>query len=472
MEYKTLLERLSEHSGRSLAMHMPGHKRNIALEGAGYLEKLAADIDITEIDGFDDLYHAEGILKESMERAAMLFGTRKSFYLVNGSTQGILSAICSQIKRNDKVICARNCHKSVYNALRLSGADAVYIMPKACPITGAMGRVTPIEVQKAFDENPDAKMLIMTSPTYEGLISDTKEISEICHKRGALLFVDAAHGAHLDISSAFGGSARRYADITVESLHKTLFCLTQTAIIHMGGSLSCEREEKLMNSLAVFGTSSPSYLLMASIDSAIDHLIRDGERILNGLSAALSEFYKATESLEKLSVIREEKRDPLKIVIMADRVKGKSEELVRLLRERNIEPEMIAPTYVLCMAGLGDTKESLDKLSLALLEIDKMLLLSEDNCPQIVHTHLPMRSGLKDPFDRNYREASLEKANGMISAEYLWAYPPGIPLITPGEIFDRRTIELVKSYYESGLSLYSDKRGRIYCSDTLCVISD
>ena len=263
-----------------------------------------------------------------------------------------------------------------------------------------------------------------------------------------------------------------YADITVESLHKTLFCLTQTAIIHLGDSLSHEREEKLMNSLAVFGTSSPSYLLMASIDSAVDHLIRDGERILGSLAAALSEFYKATESLEKLSVIMEEKRDPLKIVIMADRVKGKSEELVRLLRERNIEPEMVAPTYVLCMAGLGDTRESLERLGAALLEIDKILSLSEDNYPQIVHTHLPMRSGIKDPFDRNYREASFEKASGMISAEYLWAYPPGIPIITPGEIFDGEIIGMVKSYYESGLSLYSDKRGRIYCSDTLCVISD
>jgi arginine/lysine/ornithine decarboxylase len=211
---------------------------------------------------------------------------------------------------------------------------------------------------------------------------------------------------------------------------------------------------------------------MASIDSAVDHLIKDGERILNGLSAALSEFYKATESLEKLSVIREEKRDSLKIVIMADKIKGKSEELVRLLRERRIEPEMVAPTYVLCMAGLGDTRESLEKLSAALLEIDKMLSLSEDNYPQIVHTHLPMRSGMKDPFDRNYREASFENASGMISAEYLWAYPPGIPIITPGEIFDDEIIGMVKSYYESGLSLYSDKRGRIYCSDTLCVISD
>lgn len=473
MEYKTLLERLCSHSGGSLAMHMPGHKRNISLDGGEYLEKLAADIDITEIDGFDDLYHAEGVLKESMERASLLFGTRRSFYLVNGSTQGILSAICSQIKRNDKVICARNCHKSVYNALRLSGADAFYIMPKTCPLTGAMGRISPSEVQKAFDEHPDAKMLIMTSPTYEGLISDTKEISEICHKRGALLFVDAAHGAHLDLFSVFGGSARRYADITVESLHKTLFCLTQTAIIHLGDSLSHEREEKLMNSLAVFGTSSPSYLLMASIDSAVDHLIKDGERILGSLAAALSEFYKKTELLEKLSVIRGGcERDPLKIVITADKIKGKSEELVRLLRERRIEPEMVAPTYVLCMAGLGDTRESLEKLSAALLEIDKMLSLSEDNCPQIVHTHLPMRSGMKDPFDRNYREASLEKANGMISAEYLWAYPPGIPIITPGEIFDGEIIGVVKSYYESGLSLYSDKRGRIYCSDTLCVISD
>jgi arginine/lysine/ornithine decarboxylase len=154
------------------------------------------------------------------------------------------------------------------------------------------------------------------------------------------------------------------------------------------------------------------------------------------------------------------------------KIKGKSEELVRLLRERRIEPEMVAPTYVLCMAGLGDTRESLERLSAALLEIDKILSLSEDNCPQIVHTHLPMRSGMKDPFDRNYREASLEKANGMISAEYLWAYPPGIPIITPGEIFDGEIIGMVKSYYESGLSLYSDKRGRIYCSDTLCVISD
>ena len=151
MEYKTLLERLSEHSGRSLAMHMPGHKRNIALEGAGYLEKLTADIDITEIDGFDDLYHAEGILKESMERAAMLFGTRKSFYLVNGSTQGILSAICSQIKRNDKVICARNCHKSVFNGLILTAGYVNWFMPETDENWGIYTHIDPDKLEATLN---------------------------------------------------------------------------------------------------------------------------------------------------------------------------------------------------------------------------------------------------------------------------------------------------------------------------------
>ena len=302
---------------KKIPMHMPGHKRNTAI--APYLKRLGADLDITEIEGFDNLYSPCGIIRESMEKAAKLRGTKSAFYLVNGTTAGILAGVSAVVSGGDTVICARNCHKSVYNALELVDAKTVFVMPNIHGETGISGSIMPSDIEKAIKENPTAKLVVVTSPTYEGVVSDIKGICKIAHKYGIPVLVDAAHGAHLGFTKDFLFDAISLgADVSVESLHKTLPSITQTAILYANGDLV--GTGKIQDKLSVFQSSSPSYLLMASIDGCINLLAEKGEELFADWDERLSEFYKKCEALENLKLLSADCEffglDKTKIVIL------------------------------------------------------------------------------------------------------------------------------------------------------------
>lgn len=226
-----LLEYLENYNKKNMIpMHMPGHKRNIEL--APYLKKLYANCDFTEIYGMDDLHSPESILKEAMIRAENLWNSKHSYYLVNGSTGGILAGIRACTNRGDYVLVARNCHKSVYNAIDICGLKPIYILPNMIADLPIYSSVNPQVVYNQIEKNKKIKLVIITSPTYEGIISDIGKISEIAHSFDIPVLVDEAHGAHLDISPYFiGGAVKNGADVIVQSLHKTLPSLTQTGII-------------------------------------------------------------------------------------------------------------------------------------------------------------------------------------------------------------------------------------------------
>ena len=229
----TLLELLQDYSrNNALAMHMPGHKRNTSL--APYLEALGAALDITEISGFSNLHDPDGALAERMKDAAALWGSKRAWWLIGGSTAGLLAAIDAATQTGDKVLIARNCHKSVYNACMLCRLETAYIQPSLFPGHSFADCITPEQVEAALLENADTRLVVLTSPTYEGLRSNLPAISEIVHRHGAVLLVDEAHGAHLGLSKFFPASAVTLgADIVVQSLHKTLPSLTQTAMLHL-----------------------------------------------------------------------------------------------------------------------------------------------------------------------------------------------------------------------------------------------
>ncbi|MBO4381018.1 MAG: aminotransferase class V-fold PLP-dependent enzyme, partial [Clostridia bacterium] len=245
----------------TIAFHMPGHKRQ-EFDHLFGVEKL----DYTEIEGTDNLHDAKGILKNAMEHAADVFSARATRFLVNGSTCGILAGIRAASKRGDAILVARNCHKSVYNAIELLGLVPEYILPEYLEDVGFYGGVEPSKVESLLKKT-GAKLVVLTSPTYEGVISNIKAIADVCHKNDAILFVDEAHGAHLGFDG-FEESARTLgADIVVNSLHKTLPSLTQTALLHV-----CSDRvdmKRIDESLAMFETSSPSYVLMSSIDGCV-----------------------------------------------------------------------------------------------------------------------------------------------------------------------------------------------------------
>ena len=262
-----LRERLRTYgAGNAYPFHMPGHKRQ---KQQGSL--FPYDLDITEIDGFDNLHHAEGILEEAMERAAKLWGSRKSFFLVNGSSSGLLAGIRAVTKRGDKVLMARGCHRAVYHAVELCGLHPVYMQAEWVEEMQISGSIQPETVEKHLQEHPDCKLVILTSPTYEGVVSDITEIAKVAHRYGAYLLVDEAHGAHLGFSKGFPDtSVHLGADVVVQSLHKTLPCPTQTAILHV-----CTEQvdvTEVGRQLSVFQTSSPSYVFMAEIDGCVSLL--------------------------------------------------------------------------------------------------------------------------------------------------------------------------------------------------------
>ena len=446
----TIYDELKKNANRRLPMHMPGHKRRASAE---YLEKLACDLDVTEIDGFDDLCAPTGIIAEAERRAAALYGAEHSFLLVGGSTLGILAGMYTVLRRGDVALIARNCHRSVYNAVEVCGAVPRYILPKPDE-NGIFSDISPKDVEDALKEC-GAKLVVVTSPTYEGVISDVASIKKVCKRYGALLLVDAAHGAHLDLSEHFtGGAVKAGADITVCSLHKTLPSLTQTAAAHVNGV----DEAAFRRSLSVFGTSSPSYLLMASADGCVD-LIGSHPEYFAEWRRALDGFYEKAKRLSRLSVFDGGGAfgfDRSKIVILTRDTSLSGFGLADLLRSEGIEPEMAAVGYTVCMTGISDREAELDRLLSALMKADGQ---AGGGGAKIRTSPTPPEYRMSPSDARQLPSESVltEEAAGRISAEYICAYPPGIPLIVPGETFDRSVTEAARSVIFCG--------GRIISSD-------
>ena len=274
--------------------HMPGHKRAPLEFPNPYA------IDITEIDGFDNLHYAQGILKDAQNRAAELYGAQETFYLINGSTAGILSAVSAALPRLGTMLMSRNSHRSVYHAAFLRELETVYLLPAATKF-GISGSVSPAHVAQALEDLPQISAVFITSPTYDGVVSDIRTIAEIVHAYHLPLIVDEAHGAHFSFSETFPESALDCgADLVIHSLHKTLPSLTQTALLHVNS----DRIDKtaLRRFLSIYQSSSPSYLLMASIEQCMRFLKEEGSTQMSEFTLKLNNFYKQAKSLKHLKV--------------------------------------------------------------------------------------------------------------------------------------------------------------------------
>jgi len=452
----TLLEQLQQLSqSDTLPMHMPGHKRGTRI--APYLDTLGADLDITEIHGFGNLHAPEGVLSERMGLAAQLWGSKKAWWLIGGSTAGLLAAIDAATTAGDKVLLARNCHKAVYNACMLCRLETAYIQPTPFPGQAFADRITPEQVAAALTEHPDTRLVVLTSPTYEGLCSDIASIAEVVHSCGALLLVDEAHGAHLGLHPDFPPSAvTQGADMVVQSLHKTLPSLTQTAILHLCSDRVSA--EELGFRLSVYQTSSPSYLLMASIDSCVQLLTEEKDSLLPQWCSGIRSFYRAL-TLKHLSLPLADcaYAEPSKLLISTKGTDLTGPQLADLLRsDYRIEPEMSTADTVLCMTGLGDTEETLLRLAAALNTLDRILTAAPARplpTPPMPHKLLPIHEAAKAPTEL----VPLAEAVGRISGDFLWAYPPGIPVLVPGEAVHSTLPNYLRRSEELGVDIGSPK---------------
>lgn len=459
-----LYKKLSSYGASDYyAFHMPGHKRNTELMRA----RLPYNIDITEIDGFDDLHHAEGLLKELQENAARVFHAEETHYLVNGSTVGLLSAVMGCTERGGRILMARNCHKSVYNAVYMNELRPVYVYPEFSEETDLNGEIHVDQVKKLLEEYEDIQAVVIVSPTYEGVVSDLEAIAEIVHEYKIPLIVDEAHGAHFGFHSYFPQNANtRGVDVVIHSLHKTLPSLTQTALLHMNGRYA--DREKIRNYLHMLQSSSPSYILMASIDECVWAMDERREEIMDTCVECLQQTRERLKQLKNIKLIEAEHFDRSKIVLSVKNLKNTDGEVLNgkrlqeMLRSYHLEMEMASGSYVIAMTGPGDTQEGMDRLVQAVMEIDKSVLceeLSENDedhtIKNISYEMIPLEQAYSS-FEAGRMEGESVKwneASGRISLEYVYLYPPGIPMIVPGERITSTIVQKMVKYKEMGFSI-------------------
>ena len=446
--YEELLA-LSEN-GR-IPFHMPGHARRDDFEGLGS----AARIDFTEIDGLDNLHAPEGILRDAMERAAKVWGADRAFFLVGGSTVGMLAAVRALCKGGRPLLLARNAHRSAYHAALLARAP-LFTLPSPLHPLGFALDVSPEAVRRALDEHPEIRAVAVTSPTYDGIVSDIAAIAAVCHERGIPLLVDAAHGAHLGfLDPGLPSPVSCGADVTVMSLHKTLPALTGTALLCVRGSLA--DPEEIAAALQIFETSSPSYPLMASADSCAGRMGDAGlfahwrdvvGRIRQNAGDLLLRPRTAGDDGEGPAVFG---FDESKLLLRCPPMTGGG--LAAFLRSRNIEPEMIAPDYVLLMTTAGTTDEHASALIRALSELPRPDSGSDGPAFRVP----PPGEKVTEMWTAAEGESLsvlLEDAVGRIGAEFLVPYPPGIPLLVPGERIGGDLPEAVRRLSESGCAVH------------------
>lgn len=438
--------------------HMPGHKRNKASSMGNFpLER-----DITEISGFDNLHHAEGIIKDAQEYAAQLYGTKKCFFSVNGSTAALLAAISASVEKGKKILMARNCHKAVYHALYLRELQPIYLYPHEDSKLGINGGISPSRVERYLEENQDVQAVLLTSPTYDGIVSDIRKIAEVTHRYGCLLIVDEAHGAHFHFSQYFPVSAAELgADIVIQSFHKTLPSMTQTAVLHVCSDRA--DIEKIKRFMAIYQTSSPSYVLMASIDACMDKLHKDGTQMFREFTFQLEKARQRLAKCEQIRLISVEMLDSRdvydfdrsKLLFSTAGTSINGHELHNRLRDEfHIEMEMEAENYVLGIASVGDTQQGLERLCDAVEQIDaRVEICRQEENESTSYAKMKQMMSISDAMDAKQQRFPLEESVGKISTEFAYLYPPGIPILVPGEQITGHFVRNVRRYMEQGLEV-------------------
>lgn len=431
-----------------VSFHMPGHKGKELYEKYGYGEFLGRlmDCDITEIPGADNLFQAESVIRRTMDKYKDLYGAKESYLLINGSSAGILASILTTVSKGGKLLMARNCHKSAFNALQLGDITPTYAYPDIIDEYGITGGVSVEEIRTCLEENPDVEAVILASPNYYGICSDIRGIAAEVHKREKILIVDQAHGAHLKFFAQgskpeFPKAAEEQgADIVINSTHKTLASFTQTAVMNVCSDRInlAELEDKLQ----IIESSSPSYPLMASLDINADLMTENGETLMADWADNLEWFYEEAKKIPELVIMKDDNLDPTKINIDMSAYGLDGNELEELLMEKGIFIELVAGNIIMCMTGIGNKRRDYAELLKALKEIAssrEKIDVQVKKQPKALSKRLvwggvPVRK----------ESIRLDEAAGRICASSVIPYPPGVPIACPGEILDEDIVEYIK----------------------------
>lgn len=455
--YEAVMEYIQK--GRT-AFHMPGHGRGrIAPEELlnFYGENMFLG-DLTEVQGLDYLHKPEGVIKEAQEIAADAFGADQSFFLVNGSTIGVIGMMMAAVNPHEKIILQRNTHRSAIAGLVLGQMEPVFIQTRFHPELNMMTGITPADLRDTIRAHPTAKAVLLTCPNYFGMSENTEELIKIARANNLIVLVDEAHGVHLHFHPDLPVSAVDLrADMVVQSLHKTMPSLTQTSILHLNGTLIDPRRVQTL--LSYLQSSSPNYLFMVSMDCARRQFALSGEEILDKAIETADKARSRIKALHHLYSFREEiiddkticAFDPTKLTVCVKNAGYTGYEVEPLLNDKfNIEIELADLNNILCFITAGNTDQDIDHLFEALQFLDK-------NPREIIDkniTKLPrIPNSILDPwevFSMKPITQDFEHADGEITYEVIAPYPPGIAYVVPGEIITQEVVDLVTELRAKG----------------------
>jgi arginine/lysine/ornithine decarboxylase len=456
-ERTPLFDQLKKHAIQNpISFHVPGHKYGelISYGGAEYFKDILK-LDATELSGLDDLHSPEGVILEAQRLLANLYGVSTSYLLVNGSTAGNLAMIMAAAEENDTVLVQRNCHKSILNGISLAKATPVFLAPEYNQDWGVAGGVSLETVKEAIEQYPYAKALILTYPNYYGMVFDLEQIIKHAHQYGIPVLVDEAHGAHFIGGTCFPSSAvQLQADIVIQSAHKTLPAMTMGAYLHFNSKLV--NEERLRSYLGILQSSSPSYPIMASLDMARAYLASFSDQDAEKLYENVVSFRNALSTIKGIKVLPYENNigDPLKVTIQSI-TSLSGFELQQILEQHGIYSEMADPYNVLLVFPLLKSYMDypVDRVVSCIEEGIKTYIHTEDQKKKIIFSKTPVSKLVLNQKQREglaIKPVPLADSVGKICAQQVTPYPPGIPLLFPGEPIQKADIQNIRILKDAG----------------------
>lgn len=454
-----LIEAIKHYKRRNpVSFHVPGHKNGLFFHEDMYEDfKGALPYDVTELTGLDDLHAPSGPILEAQGKAAELYRAKRTFFLVGGTTVGNLAMIYGCFERGDQVLVQRNSHKSIFHAMEIAGVTPILLAPEYDPVTTLPIGVSIETFEDAITRFPEAKGLILTYPNYYGISLDLKSLIMAAKQRNMLVLVDEAHAAHYCLGDPFPYSTLDIgADVVVQSAHKMLPALTMSSFLHISEKLNGDVEHRIKEALAMFQSSSPSYLLMASLDGARSYAESLTKAEIDIILAGIDVVKKELSKIKQIEVVNWNVwylSDPLKVTIRTT-TKLTGFELQDIFIKNNLYPELADDKHVLFIFGLGEV--DLERSIQAIHSVSKLLQAydvvndTERESPRVnigvkkfELSSLAIRKAKK-------RRVLLNESVGLISAESIIPYPPGVPLVLPGERIDKHIIEEIEKLIAVG----------------------
>lgn len=457
-----ILEALNQFKQmRVVPFDVPGHKRGKGnRELTDFLGERCMSVDVNSMKPLDNLCHPVSVIKEAEKLAADAFGAKYAFFMVNGTTSAVQSMILSICKEGDKIILPRNVHRSVINALILGGAIPVYVNPEINHQLGISLGMTLFGVKKAIRENPDAKAVLINNPTYYGVCSNIKAITELAHQYGMLVLADEAHGTHFYFGENLPLSGMAVgADMASVSMHKSGGSLTQSSFLLVGNDVNPGHVRQIIN---LTQTTSGSYLLLSSLDISRKNLAVNGKQIFQKVYQMaqyardeinqIGDYYAYSRELINGDTIYD--FDVTKLSINTLNVGLAGIEVYNILRdEYDIQVEFGDIGNILAYISVGDCQRNLERLVSALSEIRRRYKRDKTGMLRYEYINPEVVVAPREAFYAEKESLPLEKSGGRICSEFVMCYPPGIPILAPGERITGEILDSIRYIKEKGCSV-------------------